>query len=175
MQLVCVAVGDPGSGPAVDAPIDSTDDPNLLRNCNSGLCLSIPIEPNVQAVQHPCTNSNDQRWIFSVKANGHLLVINVNSRLCLTGQANDDPVVQTECDASLATQEWDRVPSSGGTDYQLRNVGSGRCLVAQIADHSGPLGDSGAYTYSCFPIYIDQRWYLTTSSMASGDTNCPAQ
>jgi hypothetical protein len=130
--------------------------PDHLLNFNSGLCLLIQGgSQNTQAVQYTCLNFDDQLWSFIETSDNHWLIADFNSSLCLTRQSNDG-VVQASCNPSLASQKWDVMPTSNGSDFQLRNVAAGRCLVTQTASVN-----TTAFTASCTPVFADQRWYLT--------------
>ncbi|GAA1026084.1 hypothetical protein GCM10009557_02480 [Virgisporangium ochraceum] len=75
-----------------------------------------------------------------------------------------------ECGALFAFQQWDYVFM--GTDqwrnswYQLKNRGSGLCLVVQTGQ------DKPAFQYRCLPQYVDQHWTMPfTTLSADGPTS----
>ncbi|MGI5502720.1 RICIN domain-containing protein [Lentzea sp. CA-135723] len=78
-------------------------------------------------VLKPCNQiANDQRWIVPISG-GVDWPHNMATDKCLAAAAND---VLTQACTTSGTQRWRRIGTS--TSFQLRNVGTNKCLTAQV-------------------------------------------
>jgi hypothetical protein len=103
------------AAPAAAAPAAVRKAPSqfLLRNVNSGLCLTLAggsTALNQSAVQYHCDTHRSRRWMLNnIAGTNKWFVKNVNSGLCLTlaggSTALNQVAVQYHCDTH-ASRTW---------------------------------------------------------------------
>jgi cytolethal distending toxin subunit A len=157
----------PGAVPAAAAPpapaaVQKAPTRFLLRNVNSGLCVTIAGGGkllNQTAVQYHCDTHLSRQWALnSIAGTDQWFIKNVNSRLCLTiaggNTGLNQTAVQYHCDTH-PSRRWRLVPTGDGTNF-IRNVNSGLCLT--IAGGNTGLNQV-AVQYHC-DTHPSRRWTL---------------
>ena len=97
----------------------------VYQLAGSTRCLA---DTGVNVVLKPCNElADEQRWIVPISG-GVDWPHNMFTDKCLGATAAGDVLGQA-CTSS-AGQRWRRVPT--GSSFQFRNVGTGKCLTAQV-------------------------------------------
>ena len=124
------------------------DEPRLLYNFGSGLCLqpvfsADPYQNNLTIIQEPCTGEASQRWYTMYVRDGRgsnggtrklYHIVNLLSGQCLDDRdgitSNGAVVQQYTCNNTSTTMLWDigAVGPVGNGYVQLWNARSGKCL-----------------------------------------------
>ncbi|MCX2952267.1 RICIN domain-containing protein [Lentzea sp. NEAU-D7] len=103
----------------------SADPVVVYQLAGSTRCLA---DVRTDVVLKPCNElADDQRWLVPISG-GVDWPHNIATERCLGATAAGDVVGQA-CTSS-ANQRWRRVPT--GTSFQFRNVGTNKCLTAQV-------------------------------------------
>ncbi|MFD7718066.1 sigma-70 family RNA polymerase sigma factor [Streptomyces sp. NPDC059814] len=120
----------PSVPPAPPVWLPKAEDRTRLRLASTGRCMEIPrgsTAAGVQAREAPCDGSRHQVWdLLRPGDDGRLQIRNAGTGKCLANQgteADDAPVVQTDCAPADAHQLWGLWEEEGSGEARFRQQG----------------------------------------------------
>ncbi|WFF09491.1 RICIN domain-containing protein [Micromonospora sp. WMMD1076] len=133
-----------------------------IKNQFPGMCISLSggsLANNTPAVQWPCSNTADQRWIdiTSSGSNAYEIKNASNTNKCLgvaaSSTASNAPIVVFDCVSSL-DQRWYKIPANTPGYYGYVNAKSGKYMAVS----GGSTGSNAKLVIWDKTGGYDQQW-----------------